>query len=498
MNKQKVIITSLLTFFTFVGFAQVKTTDKENVDAEHGMINMGSNKSEVPNKIRTGTAWYPEAKFGLFIHWGLSSVNNLDISWPMIPGRGLAGKDLSDDEIKDIVAKKDYNRYTDRPLLVPNTYWAAAEKFNPQDYDPDKWIKAAKEAGFTYAVLTARHHEGFALWPSASGNFSTKNYMGGKDLIKPFVEACRKYGLKVGLYFSPPDWHFEKDFMNFLYYKAAKNPKLPKLDADLNPRTTTPTKEQWQQHYKEYAEHVRTQITELLTNYGKIDLFWFDGAPPIPNAKEVVTKEYLLKLQPEMIYNPRLFGKGDFVTFERDAPKQNPPGWAEFCNTWTNSWANSTTLPFRAPAFVLGQLALCNSWNVNYLLGVGPNAQGEMSPDVYKNMDIVAKWMKVNGEAIRNTNELDSTETANVPANAKGNVRYLFSIPKFKNKGSYPEDQLPAADETLTIKIARKPTKVSLLGSKNKLNYTYANNELQIQFPAAMHSTLVDVVKVEM
>jgi alpha-L-fucosidase len=86
---------------------------------------------------------------------------------------------------------------------------------HPKKYDPDKWLKAAKKAGFVYAVLTTRHHEGFALWPSHYGDFNTKNFMGGRDLLKDYVAACRRNGIKVGFYYSPPDWYFDREFMNF-------------------------------------------------------------------------------------------------------------------------------------------------------------------------------------------------------------------------------------------------------------------------------------------
>lgn len=472
-----------------------KETAKQNVEAEHGMIGVNTDVFN-KQKVRSGTLWFPQAKLGLFIHWGVSSVNNLDVSWPMIPGRGLANKELSDNEIADIIQKKNYNKYTSRPLLTPNDYWQMAKKFKAEDYDPEKWIIAAKEAGFTYAVLTARHHEGFALWPSSYGNFSTKNYMGGKDLIKPFVEACKKHGLRVGLYYSPPDWYFDKEYMNFMYYKTAKNQKFPRLDADLKPRTVKPDSADLAAHQKLYAAHVAGQLRELLTNYGKIDLLWFDGAPPIPNGKNVISREELFKMQPDIVLNPRLHGEGDFRTFERVPPNENPKEWAEFCNTWTFSWANSTTLPFRAPAFILGQLALCSSWNVNYLLGVGPNSKGEMSAEVYKNMDIVKNWMNHHKEAIMGTNELPTNESANVPATAKGNVRFLFSIPEFKSQDGFLADQLPARDKFLRLKSNKEPKSVILTGLNRELAFKFQDNQIEVELPATCQSNLVDVVKV--
>ena len=320
-----------------------------------------------------------------------------------------------------------------------------AKDFNPKDFNPELWIKAAKEAGFKYAVLTTRHHEGFALWPSAYGDFSTKNYMGGRDLIKPFVDACRKYGLKVGLYYSPPNWYFDRDYMSFLYGKVyTKNPDLPKVDGDLNPRTTTKSDAEIKQHQAAYAAMVKGQIEELLTKYGKIDVLWFDGRAPVPNGNNVITQEEIRKLQPGIVMNPRMHGKGDFITFERNPPAKDPGNvWAEFCNTWTNSWANSNTQPFRSNAFVLGQLVSCRAWGVNYLLGVGPTSDGIFPDAVYRNMKVVQGWMKANSASVENIKQLPVGETASVPATANGNYRYLFAIPEFKENGKYDQDSCP-------------------------------------------------------
>src|SRR4051794_28637639 len=195
-------------FLPVITMAQPKADD--TAKAEHGMIGVGA-ESNAGHTSHPDAQWYPDASFGLFIHWGISSVKAMNISWPMIPGRPLAAKRIDDPaERERIVREEDWNLNGKKPLISPNEYWAMARDFNPQSYDPDKWLKAAKEAGFTYAVLTARHHEGFALWPSEYGDFSTKNYMGGRDLIKDYVEACRRNGLKVGLYYSPPDWHFDR------------------------------------------------------------------------------------------------------------------------------------------------------------------------------------------------------------------------------------------------------------------------------------------------
>jgi alpha-L-fucosidase len=490
------ILPLLVTCSANMLYAQNK--DAATVKAEHGMIDIAEKGPAGSHSLHPGAQWYPGAALGLFIHWGLSSVKNLDASWPMIPGRALVDKKLDSIELARVVREKDYNLNGKPPLITPNEYWDMAKTFNPQHYDPDKWMKAAKEAGFTYAVMTTRHHEGFAMWPSDYGNFSTKNYMGGKDLVKPFIDACRKYGLKVGLYYSPPDWYFDRDYMTFLYGRVYQNnPGLPKVDGDLHPRTVTKTDEEIQQHQAAYAAMVKGQVTELLTRYGKIDLLWFDGKPPIPNGNNVITQEEIRKLQPAIVMNPRLHGSGDFITFERNPPQKDPGDvWAEFCNPWTNSWANSNTIPFRSNAFVLGQFVAARAWGVNYLLGVGPTADGVFPEAVYSNMKVVQDWMQLNGRAVKQVTQLPAAETASVPATANKNYRYLFAIPVFKENGKYDADKLPLKDEVLTLKTANKPKSVTVLGSGKKLNFVYDGSILSIQLPAGIRTNLVDVVQV--
>lgn len=477
--------------------AETKSTDKSTVKAEHGDIGVGKETADSHTQ-HPDAQWYPDAGLGLFIHWGIASVKAMNISWPMIPGRALAKKRITDPaERERIIREGDYNLDGKPNSITPNQYWEMARDFNPQKYDPDKWLKAAKAAGFEYVVLTTRHHEGFALWPSAYGNFDTKNYMGGRDLLKPYVEACRKNGLKVGFYYSPPNWYFEKDFKNFMYGGAAKkNPEFPALDADLKPRTNHPSAEALEKHEKAYDEMVRGQVIELLTRYGKIDLLWFDGKPPTPNGSHCITQEEIRKLQPGIVINPRLHGHGDFITYERALGARTPVnGWAEFCNTWTAYWPHVANAPFRAPGYVLGELAESRAVGVNYLLGVGPTKDGDFVDDIYKNMAIVGEWMKHNAASVKGAKPLPTAESASVPATARGQFRYLFAIPKFDDPFGVP---LAAKDETLALTGVEKPRGVKMLSDGSALKFTYRDRGISIELPASKRTQLVDVVQVEL
>jgi alpha-L-fucosidase len=500
----KILVAILVTLIAINVAAQKPQPSKPpdaTVKAEHDTIgNEAPKPAEPTHTTHPEAQWYPDAGLGLFLHWGISSVRGMNISWPMIPGRALAQKKLTPEERERVVRESDYN-LDGKPLgITPNEYWTMAAGFNPQKYDPDKWLKAAKAAGFTYVVLTTRHHEGFALWPSAFGNFNTKNFMGGRDLLKPYVEAARRNGLKLGFYYSPPDWYFDREYMNFLYGGGARNnPELPPLGPDLKPRTSQPPEAERMRHQAEYAAMVKGQVEELLTRYGRIDLLWFDGRPNIPNGNQVITAERIRELQPWIVINPRLHGKGDFVTYERRLTTDKVAiGWAEFCNTWTNSWPHVNGARFRSNGFILGQFVTARSLGINYLLGVGPMASGEFTPEIYENMSVVATWMKTNGEAVKETKPLSPTESASVPATASASKRFLFLLPQFKQDGVYDVDMLPPGDTTVTLKGIGKPKSVKLIGDGTALYFEYTDNVMTVRVPAAKRTKLIDVVEIDL
>ena len=217
--------------------------------------------------------WYPKASLGLFMHWGIHSVAGIQPSWAMI---------------------KDYPAGGDAHYHPPERYYALTEQFDPQKYDPDKWMKAASEAGFTYAVLTSKHHDGYALWPSEYGDMSTRQYMGGRDLLAPYVQACRDNGLRFGFYYSPADWHY---------------PDYPigDVDFDYNKRGTRVITDPVAHRAlaDRWYGYVMGQIKELLTRYGKIDIMWFDGGgfPGIPNFHTMDVINRVRELQPGIVIN---------------------------------------------------------------------------------------------------------------------------------------------------------------------------------------------------
>ncbi|KFC60056.1 hypothetical protein FEM08_11670 [Flavobacterium gilvum] len=452
-----------------------------------------------------GSQWFPDAGIGMFIHWGISSVNELDLSWPMRAGTQIGWRNpkLSDEEVKKIMDSGNYiaghECESKNNCITPNEYFALAKDFNPKNCDPEKWVKAAKDAGMTYAVFTAKHHDGFAMWPSAYGNFNTKNYLGGRDFVKEYVNACRKYGLKVGLYFSPPDWYFDGDFQNFMYYGVARDyHNIPALDRDLKPRTAIKTNEEKQAHYNEVAQFIKGQIEELLINYGKIDVLWLDtdGVTVIPKDNpawdKCISMDRIRQLQPGILITPRLYGVGDYKTYESDKniPTEMQDGWAEFCTTIaTDETWGYTKVPLKSTAHVLNNMIKARVLNTNSLLNFGPDKEGDFSPAMYKSLGEISAWMKVNAKSIVGAKAISGTEKASVPATMNANHRYLFLL---------SEEKELHKDKKVIFKTNGTVKAVRLSGSRTKLRYAVQQNEMIIYVPAFLRTSLPDVIDVEL
>ena len=463
-----------------------KKADQQEVTAEHAAIGIDPKHRPIPGDQRTqhrDAQWFPDAGLGLFLHWDPASTQAIPLGWSMIPGRKLLGMEITPAEFERIVRVRDFNLDGKKsPIITPNEYWALAKDFNPDNYHPDVWLKKAKEAGFTYAVLTTKHHGGFALWPSAYGGYNTKNYINGRDLVKEYVEACRNAGLKVGLYFSGPDWHFEREYRNFLYRPL---PGLPALDPDLQPRTTSHTPEEITAHQKAYADMVRGQVEEMLTNYGKIDLLWFDGRPPLPDGQIAISQERIRELQPGIVINTRMHGKGDYITPERVLPETlrlKSDEWGEFCSPW-NYWSYVKT-PFRPLNAILTDLVRSRNAGVNFLLGFGPMSNGDWAPEAYENVAKLEEWMKINGEAIHGTRALPEGEKASVLASSKVDVRYLYLLPE-KAQGS------------VRVMLTGFPGDYNarLLGDTRDLEVTRLGDTQTVNIPADRLGETVRVVK---
>jgi len=501
MRRIIILFTILISFFVLKAQKNNSTNEDDRVKMEHAQIGIHEDsKSGYKQSTHPDAQWFANAGFGMFIHWSIASVREIDLSWPMMAGTQIgwraANNKMDSTEVRKIIDSGDYFSghacKKDNSCLTPNEYWEQAKYFKPTGYNPEEWAKAAKAAGMTYMVFTARHHDGFAMWPSKFGDFNTKNYMSGMDLVKPYVDACRKYGLKVGIYYSGPDWHFNREFQSFMYYGVSRDYKnIPSLDANLQARKTVKTDAEKQAHYYEVAEYIKGQVEELLSNYGKIDMIWFDGGPDIPKGNiawsKCISMKRIHELQAGIVVSPRFFGYGDYKTYEGDAklPTDVQKQWAELCVTIAKSGWGYTKNPLKSVETVLRQLILCRSRNTNYLLNFGPTKEGIFSEKMNLELDTIARWMKINGQSLINCSALNMDETASVPATSKNKHRYLFL---FHDNNS----------SEIQLKTSSEIKQLTLLADKKKIQTSFRDGLYTIPLASVHRTELVDVIDVEL
>jgi alpha-L-fucosidase len=316
---------------------------------------------QVPEKWQ----WFPESRFGMFIHWGPYAAY----------GRG--------------------EQVLFREHLDQRAYGENACRWNPQRFDAARWADVARRAGFRYAVLTTRHHDGFCLWDSKYTDYTSASQAAGRDFVAEYTDAFRAAGLRVGLYYSLADWRIPA-----YWNGAAHDP------------------EGW----ATFRDYVHDQVYELLTHYGRIDLFWFDGA--WPHTREDWKSEEMVammrELQPHLLINDRLgasagdqtppapgdlgVGKsrtlGDLGTPEHTIVADPNRLW-ESCqvSTW-RLWGYTTGERWRPADLLLDMLVEAASKGGNLLLNVGPTADGELPQAFVERAEAIGRWLEVHGEAI--------------------------------------------------------------------------------------------------
>ena len=336
--------------------------------------------------------WWREARFGMFIHWGVYAV----------PAGMYKGQKI--DRIGEWIMN--------RGKIPVAEYQEFAKEFNPVKYDPEAWVKMAKDAGMKYIVITSKHHDGFALFDSKASKWDIVDATPyGKDLLKPLAEACRKYGIKLGFYYSQAqDWNNPGGAAaRKVASEGWANPDSAKIDAyteansgHWDPVQTTKTMAQ-------YIDDVAVpQVKELLTNYGDVAVLWWDT--PTGMTDEFAEKlNALLKLQPNIITNDRLKRPnypGDFKTPEQRIPNLSEldgKDW-ETCMTMNETWGyKSWANNWKSLKTIIQNTVDIASKGGNYLLNVGPKADGTFPQESIDLLKGMGAWMKVNGEAIHGT-----------------------------------------------------------------------------------------------
>ncbi len=348
--------------------------------------------------------WFDDARFGLFVHWGIySQLGHENAEWVLFKSR-----------------------------LDRNEYNTLADQFTASRFDPAALAGLAKSAGMRYMVLTTRHHDGFCLFDTATTTFNSVRTAARRDLVAEYVAACREAGLRVGLYYSIMSWQHPA-----IYTGPGADPKGWKIMVD----------------------ETHDQVRELMTNYGKIDILWYDGAA-VPGIQDNGMQArfwrsrdlnaMVKQLQPEILINPRSGLPADFDTPEQHVKPPRPGRRWEACITINRSWGyNIHDRDFKSPAEIVKCLIRCARHGGNLLLNIGPRGDGSIQPECITRLQAVGQWLKTNGEAIYGARRTPYTEANHAagPFTTNGKRLYL-------HLASYPGPDL-RIDGIRTVTAAR-------------------------------------------
>jgi len=328
---------------------------------------------ESPEAVARRLQWWSAARFGMFIHWGLYAQD----------GCFWKGKDGQSEHMM-------------LKLQIPITEYAKiADDFNPVKFNADEWVSIDKNAGMKYLILTAKHHDGFAMFGSPSDDYNiVKRTPFRRDPVRELAVACHQQGIKFGVYYSyGRDWH---------------DPDVPtEVKADgLRRSNTWDFPDEGKKDFAKYFERkVKPQVRELLTQYGPIDVLWFDTPEKNTAAQSRELLDLIRKLQPDCVVNSRLgYHLGDYTVEEQTIPADgNPLPW-ESCMTLNHHWGfKKNDFDWKPTAALVRNLVDIASKGGNFLLNVGPTGAGEIPAASVERLREVGEWMKVNGPAIYGT-----------------------------------------------------------------------------------------------
>lgn len=329
--------------------------------------------------------WFREAKLGIFIHWGIYAVDGITESWSI-----TNGSYSYDDYMKQL------------------------EGFTAKNYDPKKWAELIKAAGANYAVLTSKHHDGVALFDTEHTDLNVvKKTPAGRDLIGPYCDALREQGIHVGIYFTNTDWS-DVDNMRVILDKSEEDVlemrhtaqeyrtvwgEACKLSGDEGTQDKADLEAAWQRFMGRY----RQGITELLTNYGEVDLLWFDVMLTREGFSWETDKvrEMIRRLNPKTMVNARMVGQGDYETPELYIPLRPMEDTWELCSTFNNSWGfQPGDKKYKDIRQIVRMLCECISKGGNLLISIGPDAEGNIPKETEESMLALGDWTHRYAEAV--------------------------------------------------------------------------------------------------
>lgn len=331
----------------------------------------GAETYQPPKENLEARKWFQDARFGMFIHWGVYSVLG-DGEWVM-----------------------------NNKKIPVSEYEKLAPKFNPAQFNAAEWVSLAKGAGMKYITITSKHHDGFAMWGTKQNQWNIVDATPyKKDPLKMLAEECRRQGIKLFFYHSHLDWHHPDYFPRGRTGQSAMRPESGE--------------------FNRYLDFMDKQLGELLSQYGEIGGIWFDGWWDKPNADWRLEQTYRLihGLQPAALignnHHRKPFDGEDFQMFEKDLPGQNTAGFnaeseigrlpLETCDTINNAWGyNQSDKRFKSTRSLIHYLARSAGYNANFLLNVGPMPDGRIQPEFVERLKGLGEWLKANGESIYGT-----------------------------------------------------------------------------------------------
>ncbi len=421
-----------------------------------------------PKPTQGDTSWFVHDRFGMFIHWGLYAL----------PSR--------------------HEWVLSQEMIPPEEYQKYFERFDPTLYDPRQWAKAAREAGMKYVVITSKHHEGFCLWDSAYTDYKATNTPYGKDLLKPFVEAFRAEGLRVGFYYSLLDWH-HPDFLIDVFHPLRNRPDVAQLNAGRDMRR--------------YAEYMRNQVRELLTQFDP-DILWCDfsypgsdyqGLPGKGRADWESEKLYALirEIKPNIILNNRmdLAAAADIHTPEQWQPVDwlkvdgEPVVW-EACQTLSGSWGyHRDEQSWKDAGQLIRLLVNTVARGGNLLMNVGPTSLGAFDPRALAALAVYRDWMARHSEAVYSCTMSDFTEPQDCRLTQKGDKLYVHIY-------AWPFKHLHIAGLADKVKYARFLHDGSEVNMKIPEWYTHQMqippNTLILDLPVKQPDVVVPVIELSL
>ncbi len=414
------------------------------------------------------TAWYRQAKFGMFIHWGPYSLASVEASWPiMVPKPGG---------------------------ITEAEYRALPKRFDPVKFDPHAFVDLARLAGQEYMVFTTKHHDGFCMFDSAYTDYKITNTPYGKDIVAQLAKACDEDGMPLGLYYSPPDMHH------------------PDFRDTTKPASENWNGEPWRPEWPIYLQYMQLQLTELLTRYGPVALIWFDGLHHQEKYDGARVLEMIHRLQPATLVNDRIGVDGDYETPEQFIPtaiptkgivltgidpkvseklKNTVPRPEDFrlwetCMTINNTWAyNKNDHDYKSAQMLIRSLVEVASRGGNFLLNVGPQPDGQIQPEFQERLRAIGEWLTLNGDSIYGTTYGPIQGLTGMRTTAKDKSIYVHVF-----DWSAPTCEIPGFEGR--VLSAR------LLADGRPLTFRQSEAKLQIDVPAQAPDPNVSVIALKL